>query len=490
MDDKNLSSIRWALDALRANADVYALADAYYEGDQRLAFATDKFRNTFGRLFRELSINHCAVCVDVPADKLQIERFDVVAQSDALQTDGAQGGTADEEKLEAQILEIWRRNRMNKRAGEVHAEALKSGDAYVIVDWSDNRATIYPNLAGRCAVQYDDENPGVIQQAARWWLVREPDGKKWRARLNIYTRNAIEKYQSSARTTMDLPTKAGDFSPIDADPIVPNSFDKVPVFHFANNAAMGTLGRSELKDIIAPQDGLNKAVCDAMVGAEFAALGQRYAIGLELHEDENGNVKAPFSDGLDKLWVAPPQKDVDGAPLDADKAQPISFGQFQAANLTQLLAIKDEFRKDISLISGIPAHYFMETGGLYPSGESLKVSESRLTAKVRDRQVAFGNIWDDVVRFCLEIEGQNDVQVETQWANAAARSEKEDVENAAIKAEKLKLPTHEIWRGLGYKPEQIAALDDEAAQEAREAYLRDNTVEVPTVARGGNDDNR
>lgn len=468
--------IKWAITALRHNSDAYALASNYYDGNQRLAFATDKFRNTFGRLFRELSINHCALCVDVPADRLQIEGFKVV---------DSKGG--ENKEAAKRIVEIWRRNRMNKRAGEVHTEALKTGDSYVIVDWAnpdnpaEDRATIYPNQAGRCAVMYDEENPGYIIQAARWWVVK--DGTKFVCRLNVYTRDFIYKYQTKQRSNADLPTREGEFAPIDNDWQVPNKYKKVPVFHFANNAEIGSNGKSENKDIIPPQDGLNKAVCDAMVAAEFAALGQRYAIGLELQEDGNGNVVPPFRDGLDKLWVAPPQRDTDGNQLDADKAQPIQFGQFNPANLDQLLSIKAAFRKDISLISGIPAHYFMDTGGVWPSGESLKTAEQRLTNKVRDRQIAFGNVWEDVVRFCLEIEGVSDVQPEADWEDTAPHSEAEDIANAKTKMTDLKMPQETVWGELGYKPTEVEAMKGQQDQEAAAKFTRDSMVTVPTVGR-------
>lgn len=399
------TDISWALAALSRNTPDYDKAAAYYDGDHKLTFATEKFRNQFGRLFQELSINHCAVVVDVPADKLQLDEFVVSG-----------GG-------EGTWKEIWRRNRMNKRQGEVHTEALKTGDGYVVVDWvnrddpSTDRATIYPNQAGRCAVKYDDENPGYIVQAARWWLV--PTDGKFVTRLNLYYRDKVEKYASKPRGETATPVQVRDFSPIEQDPVIPNPYNKVPVFHFANNAPIGERGRSELRDVIPSQDALNKTVCDALVGAEYAALGQRVVVGLEPETDENGNPRAPFRDGLANLWLIPPQKDKDGAILPADQSQPVSYGQFNPANLDQLLSMKASFRKDISLISGIPAHYFMDATGGFPSGEALKTAEQRLTSKVIDRQIAFGNVWEDVARFCLEIEGVKDAQVEARWKDAA-----------------------------------------------------------------------
>jgi hypothetical protein len=474
MAETNLTTtdggIAWALKALRINAERYALASSYYEGNHKLTFSTEKFNNAFGRLFSALAINHCGVCVDVPADKLQLEGFRTIAKGE--------GEAAENTAADTKINEILRRNRMNKRWGEIHKEAFKSGDSYVVVDWVNDVSTIHPNPAGRCAVKYDEENPGFIIQAARWWPVAEPDGKKYRVRLNLYYPNRIEKYTTRARTTTDLPTREQEFVPIDGDWKIPNPHNKVPVFHYANNADIGCMGRSELDDIIAPQDGLNKAVCDAMVGAEASVIGQRYILGLEIHTDGNGAPLSPFHGGTDTLWVVPPQTDIEGKALPADQAQPITIGQFDPANLDQILKIKESFRQDISLISGIPAHYFMESSGGWPSGESMRTAEQRLTSKVIDRQISFGNVHEDVMRLCLEIEGIKNVQVEANWRDTTPHSVKEDIENTAVKVEKLDIPKEQAWKELNYKQAEIDLMKTMQDDEAVEAIRRDKTAVV------------
>lgn len=473
MSNENNADVKWALDELKAHLPDYSLQAAYYDGNHRLAFATEKFRNHFGRLFQELSINHCAVVVDVPADRLQVEGFALVDQEDG----------DEQSPIARKVNEIWRRNRMNKRAGEVHLESLKVGDAYVVVDWTDNIATIFPNQAARCCVQYDEENPGYIQKAAKWWTVAVADNK-FEIRLNLYYRDKILKFKSSQRSDKSLPISANDFKPLeDEEAEIANPYDKVPVFHFANNADMGMCGKGEIKPVVAPQDGLNKAVCDVMVAAEYVALGQRYVAGIEISEDGNGNPVPPFRDGLANLWAVPPAKDADGKTLPASEAQPITFGQFAAADTQKLLEIKESFRKDISLISGIPAHYFMETSGGWPSGEALKTAEQRLSSKVTDRQISFGNTWEDVMRFCLQIEGQGDVTLETKWKETGPVSDKDNIENAATMVEKLGIPKHEAWRKIGYKDSQIEQLEDEVEEQNLTQINQANTVAVPTMAR-------
>src|SRR4029079_2306857 len=54
----------------------------------------------------------------------------------------------------------------------------------------------------------------------------------------------------------------------------------IPVMHFANNARTGRYGRSELRDVIPLQDGINYAVALLMSSAEHEGYKQKWAAGL------------------------------------------------------------------------------------------------------------------------------------------------------------------------------------------------------------------
>src|SRR5262249_28920916 len=128
------------------------------------------------------------------------------------------------------MRQIWHRNQMLTRAGEVHNEALKTGDAYVIV-WPDNlgRARLFPNRAANVTVVYDDDEPGRIVMAAKWWRTTEKF-----IRLNLFYPDRVEKYTSKEKGEGTLPDTKG-FVPLGVSALQ-NPYDVVPVFHFANNA--------------------------------------------------------------------------------------------------------------------------------------------------------------------------------------------------------------------------------------------------------------
>lgn len=431
--------LKLSLEAIRARQLDYALANDYYYGRHKLAFATEKFRSAFGSLLKAFADNLCAVVVDTVADRLQVTGF-----ADA-------AGNAD---VSAAATAIWRANRMDRRAGETHSEALRSGDAFVIV-WPDAKDVprLYPQAAQLCTVTYDADAPGTISQAAKLW--HDAVRKLWR--LTLYYPDRLEKYAYAAQTA-DFPASADAFQPYAVEgeewPL-PNPYGRTPIFHFANNAPTGQLGRSELADVIPLQDGLNKSVTDMLVAMEFVALPQRWVTGLEVDLDETtGRPVAPFVPGADRIWsvTAPDAK----------------FGQFEQAQLGQFVAVQEAFRIEIARVSRTPLHHLMPTASAFPSGEAMKTAEQPLLAKVKDRQLSWGNVWEDALRFALYVTGVKLDGLTCNWMDPAPRNERELVETLLLKKQ-LGVSDNQLLREVGYTEEQITTFAQE--RETQQASL-------------------
>jgi len=379
--------IEEAIHNFRTAGARYARTERYYRGDHDLAFATEKFANTFGSLFREFALNLCPVVCDAIRDKLRITGFAARSRTDDQIDDPA-----------VRASDVWHRNRMPVRSGEVHREALINGDAFVIV-WPDESGepAIYPNRAANCYAVYDDDHPGRIVRAAKYWRTLDRN-----THLNLYYPDRIERYITVKPGDAFLP-EAKEFTTA-GDP-VSNPFGIVPMFHFANNAEIGSFGRSELDAAIPIQDGLNKSVLDMLVAMEFSAYRQRWAAGIEIAYDNDGNAVAPFKAGVDHLWIT--------------ENPNARFGDFDTAALDQFIKVKDSFRIDLASVTGTPMYYLLPHTRGFPSGESLTRAEARFIAKIRDRQAVFGHVWSEVMEFALRIGGFVDVRLETEWSEAS-----------------------------------------------------------------------
>ena len=425
--------IEQAIHSLRLNEGRYTRTERYYEGRHDLAFASEKFQNAFGSLFREFAMNLCPAVCDSIRDKLIVREFGTENAGDSA---AASIGT--------ESRRIWQQNRMAVRSAEVHNEAVKNGDAYAIV-WPDaaGRPVIFPNRAVSCTAAYDEESPGRIVWAAKHWKSAAKH-----TRLNLLFPDRIEKYISAKATERSLP-EAKEFVPfVDAGPdswVTSNPYGVVPVFHFANNAGLGGFGRSELDAAIPIQDGLNKCVLDMLVAMEYCAYRQRWAAGIELEYDDAGNAIPPFKAGVDHLWIT-------------DKTD-ASFGEFNTADLEQFLKVKDSFRVDIASVTGTPLHYLLPYTDAFPSGEALRKAETRFISKVRARQEAFGQTWAGVMSLALRIAGRGDTRVITHWENPAAYSEREILENIRLKQE-IGISATQALLEAGYAEADIRSMID------------------------------
>lgn len=240
-------NIENAIENLRTTNRHYSKYERYYSGVHELSFATDKFVNAFGSQFREFAMNLCPAVCDAVKDKLKITGFAVEHPGGNASVNERANATED---TVSYIARIWDANRMGLRSGEIHKEALKNGDAYVIV-WPDanGRPAIFPNSAANIAVSYDEEMPGRIESAAKFWRTADK-----RTRLNLYFADRVEKYITAKESEGTLP-EASEFVPFaqsssfslspthDADTaegsVLDNPFGVVPIFHFANNADIG-----------------------------------------------------------------------------------------------------------------------------------------------------------------------------------------------------------------------------------------------------------
>lgn len=430
-----------AIEQFRDRETAYRKFERYYNGNHDLAFATDKFTNAFGSLFREFSMNLCSTVVDALKDKLIITEFGIEEGRD----------------VAALAWEIWQANRMGVRSGEIHKECLKCGDSYVIV-WPDSqgKAAIYAQHATQCTVMYEEEIPGRIKWAAKRWT---SDDVQY---INIFYADRIEKYRTRKQSNGSLPGRAAVTFPVNGKDfevveIVENPFETIPVFHFANNSDIGAFGRSELIAAIPIQDALNKSVLDMMVAMEFQAYRQRWASGIEIEYNNDGQPIPPFQAGVSHLWIS--------------ENPDARFGDFETADLEKFLRVKESFRVDLASTTGTPLHYFMLAGagsGFPQSGFSLLKQETRFLNKVRDRQQSFGQVWEDVMAFAIQISGGERVRLFTEWEDPAPLSEKERLENLLLKKD-IGVTTEQLLMEAGYGDKDIEEIAKAREQELETA---------------------
>lgn len=452
--------IEWAVTDIKDRADRISLYRAYYDGRHRMPWSTDRWNAAFSSLFGRFRDNLCPAVVDAKADRIQLMNLSAGESDTAINT---------------AINTIWQRERLESRQGEVTKNALKDGDAFVIV-WPDeaNQARWYIQRGDRMAARYSNEPQGELEIAAKLWPADEwttTERVKWR--LNLYYPDRIERYITTAEVTNgDVPTKPASWeeyqpaTPAEGDddegrpemrPVIDNPYGRIPIFPFPNNADLGAYGRSELHDVIPMQDALNKSVANMLVAGEFVAWPQRVLIGVEVDVDENGQPTGKEQRmALDRiLTVGNPSAKV---------------AEWAGANLQGFIAEQDSYRAEMARISRTPLHYLLLSGE-FPSGEALDAAEQPLISQCNDRILTMRPAWSGAMEFALMIEGTT---VEPGTVNAVFAPTKrvspsQQAAELTLKKE-LGVPDEQLWREMGYDEDQIKEFT--AAKEERVASMQ------------------
>lgn len=448
----------WALEDVRARLPRYTLFRQYDEGDHRLLFATEKYRNAFGDLFREFADNLCDDVVDGITDRLQIIAW-----------------SSQDRSLNEVVDTIWDRNQGEARTGAVFRHGFREGDGFTIVQQdAQGRARSYKQHPTQMAVRYNPEAPDEMELAAKVWKA----GKRYR--VNLYYPDRTERWASrGVGADGGLPKAAafqllrpGDPALRDDQEAVDEHGDGIPVFHYPNGE-LSAYGKSILRGVIPLQDALNKAVADMLVTMEGHAAPLRWATGVQVERDPvTGEERDPFK-----------RANEPGSILRTGNKD-AAFGQFDASEMVGFLDVQDAFKIEIARKGYLPPHAITLRGGnaQAPSGISLLVAEGRTIKLARDRQRDWGAEQRREMAYQARLElGTQDVTSEDltlEWAPPETRDETALVETLLLKKE-LGVPERELLIEAGYSSDEVDVwLEDEEAQ-------NDVQAAVVSVLQGG-----
>lgn len=105
-----------------------------------------------------------------------------------------------------------------------------------------------------------------------------------------------------------------------------------------------------------------------------------------------------------------------------------------------------------------PSHLFLCGDGFVPTHNSLKATETGLVAKVKRKQLAFGEGWEETIRLAFKVTGDDArasaTDCETIWMNPESRSTAE-ITDAAVKMSSIGVPLPVLWEYVGATPQQI-----------------------------------
>ncbi|WP_158545948.1 phage portal protein [Blastococcus sp. TF02A-30] len=431
-------------DQLDRQAPDLATLDLYLEGRQPAAFLSPESRKALGNRLDVLSVNFPRLVVGSLAERLRLEGF-----------------KAQDPAVGADLWRVMKRNRMVDGAAATHYEALALGRAYVIV-WAGRTPEtplVTVESPRQVAVQLDPATGEVTSAAKRW---RDGD----RAYMTLFTRDRIYKLVSSEKLSDAQPIGGVEWSIREE---LENPLGVVPVVPFINRGRLlDVYGRSEMVDVMALTDAINKITSDMLVTSEFYARPRRWATGLEIQEDEDGNPINPFTEGAARVWQS--------------ESPETRYGQFDGARLDGYSDALATLTQQLGALTGLPPHYLGLHGDQPASADAIRSAEASLVSAARARMRTFGDAWADVARLVFAVQHGTDpeaLEVETLWGDPETRTPAQSADAATkLRSMGVALETVEDVV-LGWTPEQIAADRKARRAEALDASLTDLTAVLP-----------
>ncbi len=357
----SIQDLQLAFKTLRAKQEPYNALFNYYDGEQPLVYTAKRLQEIFKDLDAYFAENWCSVVVDSARDRINLREIQVSTNVDS------------------QWREIWEASEISLESDDVHEATLVAGEGYFIA-WKDTDGVMqgYHNDPRLVHLFYEKSEPRKKKFGAKWWV---DDGE--RLSMTLYYADHLEYYRSRNKaknvqefTSLEAPGK---------NPTAENPFGEIPVFHYR----MGQRKvKSDLKNVVPIQNGINKLLTDMMVTAEFGAFPQRYVIS-------NAEVNGKLKNSPNEVWDLPAGDGV---------GQQTMAGQFAASDLDNYLKGIDNMATAISSITRTPKHYFFSVGSNL-SGEALIAMEAPLNKKAQDRIDRFVPVWKQVTLFMLRASG-------------------------------------------------------------------------------------
>lgn len=426
---------------LRGRRAVIDLNYRYYRGDHPLPWAPAEVGDAYRSFLKMARSNWCRLVVKAPSERLRPVgmRF---SGGDA---------TGDTETWET----LWQGNRLDAECRMVHDSALiaRRGFALVWPRGEGQTPSITPEHPSQVIVEFA---PGD-RRTRLAGLKTFDDVQSMQRFVTLWLPGAVYQWTAPLTTVTGVPLAWSGWNDeaLNITEAADNPLGEVPLIEFVADPALVGEPMSELDGgVIDIQDRINKTILDRLVTSNFSSFPQKWATGLEIPTDpETKQPIEPFKNAVDRVFY---NENPEG-----------SFGSFEASDLAPYIKSVESDIQHLAAITRTPPHYLLGQSGAFPSGESLKSTETGLVAKVLERRDSFTESWEDVLRLALKAAGDprsDDMAMSVLWKDPESRTQAE-VMDAATKMQAVGVPYREILAFIGYSPTDISRLVEERKQD-------------------------
>jgi hypothetical protein len=464
---------RQALDAeLVARQPEMQLYDDYYDGDHRLLFATNKFKEAFGDVFGAFATNWCGLVVDVAVERLGINGF-----------------RFGEDDADEEASVIWQANALDAGSIRIHTNAAKFGTGYLIVGPPRQPG-------GEPVITVEDPRQVIVAHDPSDRRIRLAALKKYRNSRGDLVQVVYEPHRVTtfvADGVIDRAVSVGLYVPEQATSSdvrmvaqVPNPVGAVIAIPVENAPDDLKGGRSDLKPAISLNDAANKFFMDMIHSSEFTSFPQRVATGVELPRDPiTGEVSdaTQIRAAVSRLWA-----------FEDPETSVTSLPQGELGNYIEAIELAVQH---LSAQTRIPPQYLLARLANI-SDKALVSAETGLVARTKRKWVDYGDPWEEAMRLAFAWRAWDRrnwasagddawratlTEAETIWRDPESRDPVTLTQSLQTKRQ-IGVPEEVLWEEAGYTPQQIRRMKKlrEAELAKQEALAQQQGVAPPEQA--------
>ncbi|WP_375490723.1 phage portal protein [uncultured Jatrophihabitans sp.] len=337
---------------LQAQSNALAQLELYYEGRQPTAFVSLDIATQLQNRLVSLNVNYCRLLVENLVQRITLNGFKL---------DGAMS-------TDASVWDVWTRNRMQSEFDWALRDFLALGRTYILV-WKDKQGRVSLSVESpKQVTAYRNPVTREVEGALKQWATFNDVTNQQHAWSVLYLPDEVITFTSASPAAVNSIPNTG-WRVTDRQP---NPLGVVPMVEIANKTnVLDWTGTSEFEPIMGLQDALNKTLLDSMVASEFASFARRWATGLAVPDDEDGNPAELFGMSWNEIWTSE----------DAET----KFGAFPSQSLTGFDTQSNLLTRHISAISGLP-EFLTGTGLSNPQSiDAINASELTITAKAQQK---------------------------------------------------------------------------------------------------------
>lgn len=392
-------------------------ADRYYRGEHDFEIASTKYRIEFAQMLNSVIDNWMPLVIDAVEERLEVTGFRFNLDRDN-----------PDSEADKDAWDIWQRNYLDDDSSLIFETSLTCGISYAMV-WGDvnGQPIITAEHPSQVYVVTESGRRRNRLAAIKSW----EDEWTQQKFVNLYFPDEIYKLVYD-----------GNWN--EREPTTKNRLGVVPIVPVINRSDMFGRGKSEIAEALSTQDQINKLVKDMLVASEFAAFRQRWATGLEIPVDDDGNPVQPFKAGVDRLFTS--------------EGTETKFGEFGASDLGNYVRAIESRIQSLASRTRTPPHYLLGQSGQFPSGESLRAAETGLVAKVKKRRKTFSEALEEVMRLAFKVRGDAErgsaFRAQTIWRDPESRTESEFVDSL-VKLMSIGVPKRVLWERYGFTQSEI-----------------------------------